>query len=157
MSEPPEDIIQDLEHLFAWSPPAHIFVSPHETDKYADDNSSREPAFYDMHLAPNRICKRVVHVRNLHKKVAHVVEERLRAIRNRAISFQPPTAPGFVSKGRRDAKLDPVTAGSPMVNRKSIEEYYLTITSEFCAPVASSLGRCLLVMRDLERVLHHCT
>jgi hypothetical protein len=140
MSESPTDIFEELEHLFARSPLAHTFVSPHEADKYADDNSSREATFYDRHLAAHRICKKIVHVNHLHRKVARIVDEKLREIQDRRISFQPPTAPGFTSKARRDAKLDPVTVGSPMVNRQSVAQYYSMMTSDFCVHVASSIA-----------------
>lgn len=140
MSEHSADILEELEHLFAWSPLAHIFVPPHEADKDVYDNSSRETVFYDLHLASDRICKRVVHVKNLHNKIAHIVDIKLQEIRDRAIHFQPSTAPGFVSKARRDAHLRPVTVGSAIANRQSILEYYLSRTFEFCAPIASSIA-----------------
>ena len=139
MSEHSADIIEELEHLFAWNPLAHIFVRPHEEDKDVYDNTSRETVFYDLHLASDRICKRVVHVKNLHNKVAHIVDIKLQEIRNRAIPLQPSTAPGFVSKARRDAYLRPVTVGSAIANRQSILEYYFSRTFEFCAPIASSI------------------
>jgi hypothetical protein len=139
MPESQDDILRELDSIFAWSPIAHTFVSPHESDRSDDDNSSREVAFYDMHLAPNRICKRVVHIKNLHRKVAQTVDKKLQAIRDSAISFQPPTTPEFYSKARLDRRLGSVTLGDPMANRRSIAEYYLTITSQFCMPIASSL------------------
>jgi hypothetical protein len=63
---------------------------------------TRDPTWYDLRLAPDRICRRIVHVKDLHKKIADLVDEKLQEIHHRGITLQPPTASGFLSKDARE-------------------------------------------------------
>jgi hypothetical protein len=116
----------------------HAFGRRHVANDLVEENLSRQATFYDMHLAPNRICKRVCHVRGLHRNVARAVDEKLQEIHDRGLSLQSPTAPGFMTKAQRDDILFPI--GNPLRNQQSVVEFYNTITSLFCIPIASCLA-----------------
>jgi hypothetical protein len=129
-------ILEDLEDLFSWCP------SPFRLATEARGGSlstyTREPAWYDKHLAPDRICKKIVHVKDLHRKVAAVVDEKLQDIRSRGIVLDPPTARGYVDK--EDRRLMLLMTGNPAQNELSIQSYYDKVTSNFCIRVASTLA-----------------
>ena len=106
----------------------HIFP---ERDEF------RQATFYDMHLATSFICKKLIHVKNLHRKISVIVDKKLEKIRQDNITLQPPTVPGFIGKDRRDAKL--YTRGGLLRSLEDVQDYYLMV-SDFCLSIASSLA-----------------
>ena len=86
-------IMQELEALFAWNPCLASLASKAMGGSLS--TSTRDPLWYDLHLAPDRICRRLVHVKDLHKKVAAVVDEKLQEIRESKIEFQTTAVPNF--------------------------------------------------------------
>lgn len=128
-------IMEDLEDLFAWNPPPFRLASPAMGGSRS--TKTRGPAWYDMHLPSDLICQRIVHVKDLHVKVAAVVDEKLKSIRDRGIILQPCTATGYTEKLVRKERLERMQL--PSENELSIQSYYQRITSDFCVPVASTL------------------
>jgi hypothetical protein len=82
------DIMDELENIFAWNPIAHVYGSPHTANNPPDSSLFPQATFYDMHLAPNRICKKVVHVKDLHRQLTKIVDEKLEAVRDRDIPME---------------------------------------------------------------------
>ena len=80
MAEPPANILDELEDLFAWSPAAHTPGPLHLVHISPEIEGFRQATFYDMHLATSCICKRIVHVKNLHRKISAIVNEKLEKI-----------------------------------------------------------------------------
>lgn len=129
-------IMEELESLFAWNPLQFQLATKEMGGSLS--TYTRDPAWYDMHLAPDRICKRLVHVKDLHKKIAAVVDDKLCKIRNDGITLEPPTVINFVRKEIRDVRLK--RTNQPTKNEECLREYYKACTAEFCIPVASALA-----------------
>ena len=94
------DIMEELENLFSWNPPPYSLATKEMGGSFSMD--TRDPTWYDLHLALDRICKRIVHVKDLHKKITRLVDEKLQEAHDRGITLQPPTASGFHGKDARD-------------------------------------------------------
>jgi hypothetical protein len=129
-------ILEDLEDLFSWNPPPFRLATVAMGGSIS--TSTREPSWYDKHLAPNRICKKIVHVKDLHRKIAAIVDEKLQTIHNRGIVLAPPTSRGYTDK--EDRRLKITSTGNPAQNELSIQAYYHNVTSQFCVYVASTLA-----------------
>jgi hypothetical protein len=129
-------IMEDLEDLFAWNPQPFRLATKEMGGSFS--TTTRDPSWYDMHLAPDRICRKIVHAKDLHRKVAAVVDEKLRVIRERGISLDPPSARGYTDKIDRQLMLR--RTSNPAQNELSIQSYYSKLTSEFCVYVASTLA-----------------
>jgi hypothetical protein len=117
-------IVEELESLFAWNPLLFSLATKEKGGSLS--THTRDPAWYDMHLAPDRICKRLVHVKDLHRKIAAVVDDKLCQVRNDGINFEPPTVVNFVSKEARDARL--MRSELPTKDEECLREYYKTCT-----------------------------
>jgi hypothetical protein len=133
-----EDILKELGFLFDWNPPALLLAVGHDKFIRPEDEYVRQASFYDMHLAPNLICKRVIHIKNLHKKVCQVVDRKIQEAYDRGVVFQPSSAIGFVDKANREQKVD--EKGNPVKSRRAVGSYYSIVTSECCLPIASGLA-----------------
>lgn len=129
-------ILEDLEDLFSWNPPLFRLATKQMGGSFS--TSTREPGWYDKHLAPDRICKKVVHVKDLHRKVAAIVDEKLQSILERKITLGPITAISYMDKAARTRQMR--RTGNPAQNELSIQVYYLTVTAAFCVCVASTLA-----------------
>lgn len=129
------DILEELENHFSWNP-FHSSDNLFKPYDIPESDPFRHARFYDMHLAASNICKRLVHVKNLHRNISVIVDEKLNKVREEGITLQPPTAPGFVNSVRRDARM--YLVGGPLRTQQLVEDYYRDV-SEFCLPIASSL------------------
>jgi hypothetical protein len=136
MSREDSAIIEDLEDLFAWHPPPFKLATVEMGGSHT--TKTRDPAWYDLHLHEKRICKRLVYVKDLHKKFAAVVDEKLQDIRDEGIVLEAPTTRGYVDKQAREEILD--NKGNPMKREQSVQSYYQQVTSHFCGRVASTLA-----------------
>jgi hypothetical protein len=134
-----EDILQELEYLFDWNPPTlHLAAAGRASHKRPEDEYVRQAAFYDTHLAPHLVCKRLVYVKDLHRKLCRIVDTKIQEAQDRGVTFQPPTAVGFMDKVLREDAV--YTNGNPIRGRRSLVGYYSYVTSRCCLPVASSLA-----------------
>src|ERR1700685_2132276 len=117
MSGTPDNsaIMEELESLFSWNPPPYSLATKEMGGSLS--TSTRDPTWYDLHLAPDRICKRIVHVKDLHKKIARIVDDKLQEVQQRGITLEPPTAPISWTKAHRARTLRPM--GNPMRNEQS--------------------------------------
>ena len=128
-------IFQELESLFAWNPLLFSLATKKMGGSFS--TNTRDPAWYDMHLAPDRICTRLVHVKDLHKRIAAVVDDKLRKIREDGITLEPLTVMDFPRKAVRDMKSR--HSKEAMKEEKCLQQYYCAYTAEFCLPIASTL------------------
>jgi hypothetical protein len=129
------DIKAELDALFDWNPPPSQPFSNrrgwHPLQSYPTCS------FYDMHIADRLILKRIVHVKHLHKKIACVVDEKLRSMEEKGTTLPPPTTP-FITEERRLGSL--AFVNTSMKRETSIQEFYSRTTSSFCVYVASTLA-----------------
>lgn len=129
-------VMQELEALFEWNPCPASLASKAMGGSHS--TSTRDPLWYDLHLAPDRICRKLVHVKDLHKKIAAVVDEKLQSIREAGIELQTTAVPLFIDKATRDAKRE--LSEAPLKKESSVVHSYRGYTAEFCLPVASALA-----------------
>ena len=160
MSAPPADIAAALESIFAWNPPLlrldresrsnRRYESESEGYGNSDVEAYLQNTFYNMHLAPHLTCKRLVHVKYLHKKIASVVDGKLSKLRERGVTLPPPV-PG--SGFERKAERETVVGRTEWTYRDElgVREFYLSITSRYCVYIASTLA---LHPRDWDSALH---
>jgi len=129
------DIKAELDALFNWNPPP-LSLAP--TDEGGSRSKSTRPAsFYDMHIANRLILKHIVHVKHLHKKIACVVDNKLRSIEEQGVTLPLPTAP-FMTAAQC---LGSLTALDTLMKREtSIQEFYRYPTSMYCVCVTSTLA-----------------
>src|ERR1700735_741204 len=95
-SQDDSDIMKDLNDLFAWNPPPFKLATIQSGGCHS--KKTRDPAWYDLHLAESRICKKLAYVKDLHKRIAHVVDKKLQKIRDDGITLQPPTAEDYTNR-----------------------------------------------------------
>jgi hypothetical protein len=131
------DVLEELHNLFAWNPPVLQFAIGHGCSE-RDLRTARQVAFYDMHLASDRVCKRVVHVPSLHRNIAHIVDEKMQRIQSDKIILQPPSTGDFTDTATRAEKVE--RNCMPLSNRQTVTSYYALVTSDCCLPIASSLA-----------------
>jgi hypothetical protein len=141
-------ILEDLEDLFSWNPPPIRLATKEMGGSFS--TRTRDPGWYDKHLALNRICKRIVHVKDLRRKVAAIVDDKLKTILDRNITLEPPTAPAYMRKAARELRI---VRSNPAQNELSIQTYYLQMTAAFCVHVASALA---LHPHTWESVIEWC-
>src|ERR1700691_953631 len=133
-----DDILEELGYLFDWSPPALQLPIGHEKYNRPEDEYVRQAAFYDMRLAPNLVCKRLVYVENLYRQLCQIVDTKIQEAHDRGVTFEPSTAYGFVDKGHREGAMR--RRSNLIKSKQSLVAYYTTVTSDSCLPVASSLA-----------------
>lgn len=131
-------IMAELEDLFAWNPNALARRSQREVESAEHIVLSRQSAFYDMHLAPHLVCKRLVHVKNLHRVIARIVDEKLDQIRLSGVEMEPPTSPGFYGRTWREKMVQ--SNYTRARHDMTVREFYMKATSRMCLPVASTLA-----------------
>jgi len=125
----------ELDALFNWNPPP-LSLAPKE-EGGSRSKYSRPASFYDMHFADRLILKHIVHVKHLHKKIACVVDNKLKSIEENGITLPPPTK-GFHTEEERLEDLD--LQNTQMKNETSVQLFYQCITVRFCVYVASTLA-----------------
>ena len=130
--------IDQLYSLFEWHPPA-LLLAPVKMGG-SRSKSSRPPAFYDKHLASHLTCRKLVHIPNLHKKVACVVDQKLDALRGPGgqINLAPITSDTLTSEKLRDEVV--TDAEHRMKDEKAVVEFYAKTTGNFCVRVASTIA-----------------
>ena len=131
----PTDTLEELNSLFVWNPPPLRLHPTGRQHTGLDTESARQAAFYDKHFAPDIICKHVVHVKNLHLKVAAVADERLHS-HNNVVMLLPRS--GIVSKKLRDSEVEETE--DMMKDEMSVVEFYSKTTARYCIRVASTLA-----------------
>jgi hypothetical protein len=130
------ETMRELRSLFDWNPPP-LKLAPADMGG-SFSTKTRLPSFYDQHIAEDRICKHLVHIKHLHRKIAHVVDEKLVSLVNQGIVLPQPTLlNGFEGKVGRDLAVD--RAVKEIKDEKGIQEFYKETTARFCGYVASTL------------------
>jgi hypothetical protein len=141
------DIGAELESIFAWNPPVlHLdrgrsnrrYRSESEGYGSADVEAYLQTTFYNTHLAPHLICQRLVHIKYLHKKIAVVVDEKLRHIRDQGIVLPPPDPRSFELRVGRDNVVN--RTQKSYRDELGVQDFYLSITSRYCVYIASTLA-----------------
>jgi hypothetical protein len=132
------ETLTELEALFEWHPPPLKLAEVHMGGSRS--KSSRPPSFYDKHIAPHLICKELVHVPNLHKKIASVVDQKLEALYDPygQLMLPAPAPTDLYPTGLRDARSREMDDG--IKDEKGVVEFYLRTTGEFCVRVASTIA-----------------
>jgi hypothetical protein len=128
--------LRELEALFKWNPPRLELAVDASKSKY-----SRPPSFYDKHLSENLILKEVKVLRSLQQAIADVVDRTLSSIQQNNIALPPAkiTANGdFVTEDKR-RHVD-YLENRPVRNKKSVANFYLKTTANYCVAVASTLA-----------------
>jgi len=134
----PEQGLEQLYSLFEWHPPplqlAPVSMGGSRT------KSSRPASFYDKHLAPRLICRELVHIPNLHKKVASVVDQKIDELRGSdgRIALPPITSDVLTSKELRDEHVEELE--HRMKDEKAVVEFYAKTTSYYCVRIASTIA-----------------
>jgi hypothetical protein len=129
------DILEELRDLFEWNTPVLQYAVGRGKSEH-DLRKARQVAFYDMHLAPSRTCKRVVHVPHLHKKIAQIADVKMQKIDEDKIPLQPPSTPGFSNAVLREMAVK--RKCNPLTHQRSVADYYGIVTSACLLPVASA-------------------
>lgn len=134
----PAEGLDQLYSLFEWHPPP-LQLAPIRMGG-SRSKSSRPPGFYDKHLAPDLICKELVHIPNLHKKVASVVDQKLDALRgpDGRIALPSITSDILTSKELRDEQVEELE--HRMKDEKAVVEFYAKTTAAYCVRVASTIA-----------------
>lgn len=132
-----EDLDQ-LYSLFEWHPP-RLQLAP-KIMGGSRSRSSRLPGFYDKHLAPDLICRQLVHVPNLHKKLGSVVDQKIEALRgpDGRIALPPINSDILTSSALRNYQMEEFE--HRMKDEKAIVEFYAKTTGALCVRVASTLA-----------------
>jgi hypothetical protein len=130
------DVLEELEELFEWNTPVLQYAVGCGKSEY-DLRKARQVAFYDMHLAPSRTCKRVVHVPYLHKKIARIIDTKMQQICDGTITLPPTNTGNFRDAGDREEQVN--RNCNPLTNARSVVDYYSVVTSECFLPIASAL------------------
>jgi hypothetical protein len=131
------DVLEELRSLFDWNTPVLSYGVGRGTSEY-ELRKARQVAFYDMHIASSRTCKRVVHVPYLHKKIAHIVDAKMQKICDENITLQAPSAGDFTNAALREKKVK--WKGNPLTQKRSVVDYYSVVTSGCFLPIASALA-----------------
>jgi hypothetical protein len=127
--------LEELNSLFAWNPPPLRLDPTGRHHIRLDTESTRQAAFYDQHFAPNIICKQIVHAKNLHHKVAAVVDEKLQSY-NDTVTLLPRS--GIISTKLRDSEVEETE--DMMKDEMSVVEFYSKTTTRYCLRIASTLA-----------------
>ncbi|KII83383.1 hypothetical protein PLICRDRAFT_451808 [Plicaturopsis crispa FD-325 SS-3] len=135
---PPADIYEELETVFNWNP-QNLDIAEKRVDN-SPGRGTRDLCFYAKHIAPHLTLKRVVHVRDLHKKMAHALDEKMAALREQGVSLTSPDSEEgvYTRKGRREYSI---RAGRyEMRNEIDVAQFYYRSTACYCLPIASTLA-----------------
>lgn len=130
--------LEELYSLFEWHPPplqlAPVSMGGSRT------KSSRPASFYDKHLAARLICRELVHIPNLHKKVASIVDQKIDKLRGSdgRIALPPITSDVLTSKELRDEHVEELE--HRMKDEKAVVEFYAKTTGYYCVRVASTIA-----------------
>jgi hypothetical protein len=136
MPSHPASSIEELHSLFAWCPPPLKIDPAYKHYTHLETESSLRATFYDMHLAPDMICKRVIQVKNLHKTLAAIVDNKLQTIQESGVVLPPPD--GIEPTSSRDKVMREVE--NLMKDELSVVEFYGKTTTRYCVRIASSLA-----------------
>jgi hypothetical protein len=132
-----DSVLEELRNLFEWNTPLLQYAVARGKSEY-ELRKARQVAFYDMHLAPFRTCKRVVHVPYLHEKIASIVDAKMQRIFDDNIALQQPSAGDFTVTAAREIQVR--RKANPLTNKQSVMLFYTVVTSEYCLPIASALA-----------------
>ncbi|KAJ3502354.1 hypothetical protein NLJ89_g8927 [Agrocybe chaxingu] len=123
---------QALEEFFSWRP-----QDLQKDPRHSKSTSTREPQYFDMHLAEDLQLKNIVQVEDLADAISQVCNMYLS--KNPAVYDIPPS--GFPSPQKRsmtDVEYASI-AGLP-VSEKDVENAYKYKAAKFCSNVASTLA-----------------
>src|SRR5882762_11098010 len=119
--------MEELRLLFAWNPAPLRFRGTGRQHIESDTESAREAAFYNKHFAPDIACKRLVHLKDLHRSIGAVVEENMRSSYNDSLNVPP-----LSDIGTKIRHHDAERVEDMMKNSKSVVEYYSNTTVRYC-------------------------
>lgn len=139
-----EIVAEELQSLLAWNPPVLSLYRPDSPRKQkAHDPRVIRSLFYDGHIAELLWCMRVVHVPDLHQRIADVVDQKLRTLKDQTLVPQPDVD---ICKADRE---DTIARHSTLVVDESALADYYHMFAEFFLPVASALVLQPTVMENL--------
>jgi hypothetical protein len=133
-SEDDEDdektVKEELDALFSSNPPAL-----EQNPRFSPFPSESPVTFYDKHLDEHLILKRIRLMPSLSKSLSGAVDETIKSLNDQGISI-PSTIGGLMS---RRARKDYLRMIEPMVDARSVAEFYRDFTANSCQSVASTL------------------
>ncbi|KII83381.1 hypothetical protein PLICRDRAFT_180463 [Plicaturopsis crispa FD-325 SS-3] len=133
----PGDIYDDLNTVFEWNP-ENLMIAAKRKDN-SPGRGNRDLSFYGMHLAPALTLKRVVHVPQLHKQLARVVDIRMDSLRERGITL-PPAGYRRGIYVREDTRGHLIESDRrEMRNEIDVAQYLYRSIPRFSLPIASAL------------------
>lgn len=135
MPATPTSTLEELDALFAWNPPRLRFHPSGRPHVGPDTEGTRQATFYNRHFAPDIICKRLVHLKNLHSNIAAVVDEKLQSYSS-GVAIPPQS--GIVPKALRETEVEETE--DLMKDEWSVVEFYSRTTTRYCVRIASTLA-----------------
>jgi len=130
-TEPPSEILQEIEALFSWNPP-RLIPAPLPPGKKAS-TSTRPPDFYNKHIHPDMALQQVKRLPSLVWQLAENVDTALHTA-----SETLPSLKGFIKAEDRERDIDNLSV--IVTDEKGVASYYDKTTARFCAPLASTLA-----------------
>jgi hypothetical protein len=124
------DVKEELEDLLSFNPPTLV-----QNSDFSLFPSVSPVTFYDKHLDDHLSLKHIRLMPSLSNSLSGTVDEALKSLNDREISI-PASIGGLMQHEARKEYLEMV---EPMIDARSVAEFYGDLTAKSCRSVASTL------------------